>query len=357
MLREKTKRRFSLANVVLLSGTILATVAAWWLVNNSASVRARLWGIPVFASSIMTPSEPVSSSNRLRIPFVVTNLSSQEVRLADHTPLCENAYVENMPTSIAPNASRPLWFVVNPQGSNGDKLVHGLVSAQLRDKRVDVPISVPVTVHCDTVERRASLGACLASCKFVNHNVTLENLPVQNLARVANVTAPEWSIKKVNDRGRALSLSIEGLAPTLPEGKSRESFVVNCDLLFDGGDVRCAHVTLYGMLVPEWDLPELICIDPVSAPDRRSTVEITHRFQGDASHLDVVEVSTDLIQVTVEDTQDKPDGAWHEQVIRLLVVAGADARSSTEFATLRLTGDQGSQLTRIPIKLSGRSTK
>ncbi len=147
-------------------------------------------------------------------------------------------------------------------------------------KRVPFTCRLP-DVYADHVKRPLEIGPFISGMD-AQREIELRDVPAEHLSRISVHQPAAWDVCIVAQRPRALVLRLSGRVPEVPESLDAALFTVLCDIWFRSDEVRHMQLKCVGTVLPEWTVPRVVGIGPLSEDASRQLFSIVHR-SADAS--------------------------------------------------------------------------
>ena len=275
---------------------VVAFASLTCFVGGPRGAAAMVQGHLVYVSPPIPPDGPCRAMQPLRVPITVTNLWRGEVLIHDRSTRCGRAIVEGLPARLHPFQSQQFAFVADPRDIGLQQFTARL-SAHYGGTTETIPLSLALVVHADQIDRPVFAGYWRGGGANVSRTVRLESLPAANLRAIEGISVAGWSVRAASaQKDRSLDIQISGKTPAQNEGE----FILQFRALFDSKELRCANVRIAAILVPEWEVPRAVAIDPLSCPAGETVVVIVHRPRDesrDRSWIELAGESTERVDV------------------------------------------------------------
>jgi len=294
----------------------------------------------------------VPGNQYARVPFRVTNLGRSTIRL-NGRGVSPSVFLEGLPEALGPEQASDFCLLIHPTPYHGYQEFLALVST---DSAVNPSFALPfkLFIQADEVPAYHMLGLLPGGC-HITRVIRLSNLPTQDLIRVE--APPGWSLVPKTKGGRDLELTLGGQTAALKAGQSRRSWEAQARLFFRSDELRVLKLGLMGTIVPEWEVPELILVNPFTAKDGRTSFALVRRSceNDDFTGLVKIEgcsppsIGCEILSLSEEKRQ---DGLREE---KFAVRAWLKPSGHVDGGSLRiaLVGKDGETHRSIRIKVSG----
>jgi hypothetical protein len=186
--------------------------------------------------------------------------------------------------------------------------------------------------------------------------VTVEDVPAEELVRVSPPSDSNWSATIAEKSGRKIRLALSGKAPLLSKGEGRRRIELETRLFFQSDEVRLVKLQLTGAVVDEWEFPDRIILNPLTAAEGRLRFELLrHTCEDDASKSSVTvgEGNSPTFVVHVGNSETRTHDGLREERIPVTLELKQRQAPQESFIRLLLSGKGGKTQASIPVQVSG----
>jgi len=295
---------------------------------------------------------PVRQGQQLSAGFRLTNATSVTIHANRVETTCTCTVPEGIPQEFKPGEVRDVTLAINTKNSHGRETFR----VRIYDASLAEPVgilSVDAMVSAEEVNLSTDMGMIRAGFPF-RKEVVMRDVSGSRVESIEPGSGPDWKVSvNGNSREDQLSLTISGIAPPIPEGKSSETVGIDRLIRFRGHGLLRARIFATASSVPEWSLPRRVLLG--CSPDRHERAEasflITHNKNHDESfkahEATVARTSSDKLSVRLDRALDRSFKA------RIFFDRSAiDFKGET--IEIKLIGDQGERIETvhlIPVKL------
>lgn len=359
MTRQAKIRLRWAATFACLLMLFLLSFRTWAPAREVSLLAARLAGQKLFVEYPEGRLLQAQAGYHIEVPVKLHNLASQETKLFPQRLPCSRTTLVDVPKSVHGGETAQFRLVINTNELNGVRYFPALISTNGDEPR-ELRVGVTVEVHAQEVTRRVDLGFVRTGAREFRREITVADLPADSLVHLGQPSDHNWSVAVAEAHGRGLKLAISGQVPELSVGQSRRRAEFGFALDFSAPELSRAQVIVSAWVVPEWEFPAFIAVNPLNTVDGYIVFFVLHRparSDHDASQIEAADNRQARIQVdrgglSIDETSTSP--SWPTRRFRVKVRVRDLVLPSNDRLRLRLVNENVSRLIEIPVVVTGR---
>lgn len=297
----------------------------------------------------------VKAGQIVEVPLALHNLSRQAVPLTGVNCRGPCGTFDDFPSAIGPGEARALRWRINSTRLYGT--VDCAVSIGTGSQRnPEVSARFTLQVSAERVSRLEWMTPILESCTTTRRELSIQNVPGRDAVK-ATVEPGEWRADIRHMADSEVDLEIGGPTPRLGTAQAQRLCEWNVDLDFSNVDPRILRCQVKAWVLPEWDYPEAIAVNPISAASGRIRSIVLHRRYRDSASKPIVDVvSSDLrgVKPSVPALGSREREGIVEERFGIDCPPSVRQASSGSMVKLRLRADDRVRFVEIPVIGIGR---